>query len=252
LKKYIKISIVVISLPSAKERRSKISECLSEFIDFEWTFFDALRADDDVRLPSSTDRQIGHYGRPLVSNEIGCFKSHYSVLQKYSQDTHSDWLLVLEDDIWIDVNFDLLALTAFCTDQKIDYCRLFSKAFKPGKTIGSLPEFRQIIRYWTDPYGTQAYLINKSGALKFIDSIKEIVLPIDDELGRFWRHGLEPIAIFPYPVVERSLVSTIEVSRSNGNENRTSWRPDLVIFRIREKILKALWNLKYRIKSILS
>jgi len=234
----------VISLASAVERRSNIFECLSQRTDLDWTFFDALGPYDESPIGPCVKDQISKFGRPLTAGEIGCFKSHYQILLDHSLQNNDAWLLVLEDDIWIDPGFDIQEVLEFCNKSKIVYCRLFAKSHKPARVIGWISGFRQIIRFKTDPYGAQAYLINIFGAKKIVAGLTKIVLPIDDELGRFWRHGLTPISVFPFPVIERNAVSQIEAHRNQRNKSRIHWRIDLISFRMAEKIRKTIYNLR--------
>jgi len=234
----------VISLESAVERRSAIFEFLSQRTDLDWTFFNALGPHDESPIGPSEKDQISKFGRPLTAAEIGCFRSHYQILLDHSLQDKDAWLLVLEDDTWIDPTFDIQEVLEFCNKNKIDYCRLFAKSYKPARVIGWISGFRQIIRFKTDPYGAQAYLINIFGAKRIVGGLTSIVLPIDDELGRFWRHGLAPISVFPFPVVERNAVSQIEAHRNHRNKSRIYWRIDLISFRIAEKIRKTIYNLR--------
>lgn len=236
---------VVISLPSAVSRRAAIGKVLDQRRDIRWHFFDALEADSSgVELEANEERQIAKYGRALVAAEIGCFKSHYSVLANFVHSGKTQWLLVLEDDVWIDPEFDIGELLKLAEGIEISYVRLFAKAYKPAKSLFRLSNFRHLIRFLTDPYGTQAYLIRKDGAARFLDGLKSIDVPIDDELGRFWRHGLFPYSIFPFPAVERSVVSSIEADRTEGTEKRVRYRFDLVARRAVEKMQKTAVNFR--------
>lgn len=234
----------VISLASAFDRRSMVSECLLQRADLDWTFFDAFGAIGDCPLESCERKQISRFGRPLTSAEIGCFKSHYKILHTHARQDKEEWMLVLEDDVWIDPSFDIQDVIGFCNTNKIDYCRLFAKSYKPARVIGWISGFRQIIRFKTDPYGAQAYIINISGAKKVLDGLTGIFMPIDDEFGRFWRHGLAPISVFPFPVVERATLSQINTLRIKANTSRCRWRIDLISFRIAEKLRKSIYNLR--------
>jgi glycosyl transferase, family 25 len=236
---------VVISLPSALSRRAAIGNVLDQRNDIRWHFFDALKADSRVEdLETDEGRQIAKYGRALVPAEIGCFKSHYSVLADFVRSGNTEWILVLEDDVWIDPEFDIGELLKLADGIGISYVRLFAKVHKPAKSLARLSNFRHLIRFLTDPYGTQAYLIRKDGASRFIDGLTSIDVPIDDELGRFWRHGLFPYSVFPFPAVERSVVSSIEVDRSEGTKIRVRYRFDLIARRAVEKMRKVAVNFR--------
>jgi glycosyl transferase family 25 len=242
-----KYGIVVVSMASAADRRALIAADLAERPGENWSFFDALSADDEVAgLEVSADRQTARFGRPLGRAEIGCFRSHYRIMDDFSRAGTSPWLLVLEDDVWLDPKFDIDEVVAFADAHARPYVRLFAKMYKPARIIGMLSGFRQVLRFSTDPYGTQAYLVSREGAKAFVDSVSAIDRPIDDELGRFWRHGLDPVCVFPFPVVERAVSSSVEGDRASGGLVRARLRPDLVAHRLAEKARKLWCNARRR------
>jgi glycosyl transferase family 25 len=173
-----------------------------------------------------TDRQKARYGRELTSGEVGCFASHFSAISEFLEGGLSEWLLVLEDDVVIDGAFPYHRLASACSAQGIDYIRLFAKMWKPAVPVNGWYGY-QIIRFLTDPYGTQAYLINRNGARRFIDSVDSINLPIDDELGRFWVNNLPPYAVYPYPAFERYSQSSLEGQRQSASTKRAKAPYDL-------------------------
>jgi glycosyl transferase, family 25 len=246
------IEIKVISLKKSQPRRDYIAKILTENGQLNWSFFNALTPDSVVPgLEVDYDSQLDHFGRRLNGGEIGCFKSHFSVLRDFVDNGTRNWLLVLEDDVWFDTNFDLRELIDFIDRKGIDYIRLFAKMYKDADRIAMLSGFRQIVRFRSDPYGTQAYVINKRGAKAFLDGLTLIEQPIDDELGRFWRHGLEAFGVFPFPAVERSVVSSLEVERDDGQKTRSKYRWKLLAFRISEKLRKQRHNAVFRMSKLL-
>jgi len=241
--------IAVISMPGSP-RRKQVAENLRELQDVRWSFFDGLTAEVEVPgISNIPERQIGRFGRVLGNAEIGCFKSHVSLLTNFLHLRTHPWLLVMEDDVWLDDRFDIGEVMDFAEAQGLHYVRLFAKAYKPARVIGSLSGFRQVIRFKTDPYGTQAYLISKQGANAFLKNLKFIERPIDDEFGRFWHHGLLPVSVFPFPAAERALGSTIEKDRDGGGP-RIRYRGDLLAFRAVEKLRKSMTNLRETIPWI--
>jgi glycosyl transferase, family 25 len=245
------IEIKVISLKKSQTRRDYIAKILAENGQLNWSFFDALTPDSPVPgLDVDYESQLDHFGRRLNGGEIGCFKSHFSVIRDFLDNGTRNWLLVLEDDVWFDTNFDLRELVDFIDQKDIDYIRLFAKMYKDADRIAMLSGFRQIVRFRTDPYGAQAYVINKRGAKAFLDGLTSIELPIDDELGRFWRHGLEPFGVFPFPVVERSVASSLETQRNDGQKTRSKYRWRLLAFRVSEKIRKQRHNAVFKMRKL--
>src|SRR5262249_16931887 len=105
---------------------------------------------------------------------------------------------------------------------------------------------RQLIRFRTDPYGAQAYLIDREGAGRLRRNLRSIDMPIDDEFARFWEHGLALYSVFPFPAVERTTVSTIPSGRGSlqtGNGRLTLERQ---VNRVRDRGAKILANFRFR------
>src|SRR5262245_21551976 len=102
-----KIPTLVVSLPSANERRADSEANLNQNRQIEWRFFDAKTASSPCTIRSDPALQISRFGRILTDSEIGCFKSHFCALSDFFHTMESDWLLVLEDDVWLDPNFNL-------------------------------------------------------------------------------------------------------------------------------------------------
>lgn len=237
--------IVVVSMPSSLDRRARMGEVLNRRVGLRWSFWDGHTAESEVTgLSSVADRQVRRFGRALVPPEIGCFKSHFSLLRHFVESGSTPWLLVLEDDVWLDENFDLDEVLDFADKRDLRYFRLFAKMYKPAKTIGMLSGLRQVIRFKTDPYGTQAYFISRDGAKAFLSGLHYVDRPIDVELGRFWRHGLFPVTVFPFPAVEMAVPSAIGAERDIGEGERLHYRADLLLLRVLEKIRKTLANFR--------
>lgn len=231
----------VISMTNADARRARVVAMLSKEKKLDWSFFNAFGPRSDIGLNEDSNKQIRLYGRNLTTAEIGCFKSHYSVIKDHA-DNGSGWLLVLEDDVYLDSNFDFTELIHLLEKNGIGYCRLFAKAYKQARCIASLSGFRQLIRFSTDPYGTQAYLIDIHSARDFIGSVNDISLPIDDEMGRFWKNGLVPYCIFPFPCIELAVPSSISNDRDEYNSSRNTRSLSFLYHKFLDKIHKTYFN----------
>ena len=206
----VSLQAVVISLASRQDRREFMAEKLRDF-PLEWRFFDACSRESAASREESWNGQIRRYGRPLGAGEVGCFNSHLAVMEEFLQG-NDDWLLVLEDDVIVDPSFPYGALVEFCAANAINYIRLFAKQLKPARVVTGWLHY-QIVRFKTDPFGTQAYLVNRRGAESFLASFSTIDVPIDDELGRFWVNGLPIYAVFPFPAIESAISSSLVQNR---------------------------------------
>jgi glycosyl transferase family 25 len=205
------VSVKVISLPLSTERRAAVTRSLASF-PLPWAFFDGLTGGAEVGLTYDETRALKYFGRPLSQSELGCFKSHYTVMKTFLADAASQWLIVFEDDLMVDPAFDFEAATAHMASNGIDCLRLYCRRWKSASVVGALSH-RQVLRFRTDPYGIQSYIMNKKAAAAIIANIVDIRRPVDDEIGRFWEHGVQIFGLFPFPVLETSVPSTLEASR---------------------------------------
>jgi glycosyl transferase family 25 len=205
------ISVKVISLPESTERRAAVARSLASF-PLPWTFFDGLTGAAETGLAYDEARALKYFGRPLSRNELGCFKSHYTVMTTLLSDADAEWLIVFEDDLIVDPAFDFKAAVAYMAANGIDCLRLYCRRWKNASVVGALSH-RQVLRFHTDPYGIQSYIMNKKAAAAITANIVDIRRPVDDEIGRFWEHGVQIFGLFPFPVLETSVPSTLEASR---------------------------------------
>lgn len=239
----LRCAIRVVSLVEATARRARVTADLAGF-PHPWTFLDGCRADTPSVATPAPEAQIARFGRVLTGGEIGCFKSHLQALESFDAPGAPDWLLVLEDDVWIDPDLDLAGLIAVLEAEEIGYLRLFQRTHVPGWPVIQLGP-RQIVYLATDPYGTQAYLISRRAAARFRRHLartgNRIVRPVDDEFGRFWEHGLEIFALVPSPAVERTAPSVLEGDRQVSAGTRPAKGAHRWSHQIGDAMAKRLW-----------
>lgn len=166
-----------------------------EPLSLDWAFFDGLRhAPPGLPVGRLIDRE-------MTAGELGCFGSHHAVWKWFLEESGADCLVILEDDTVIDPDFFidiegwLRALGPF------DMVRLYGQQFRRRKRIRRIRN-KQLVRYLEAPTGTQAYALTREGAARLLNAIERIERPVDDELNRFWAHGVLPLALLPYPVIE--------------------------------------------------
>jgi glycosyl transferase family 25 len=201
-----RLRVRVISVSSRDDRRQHIANHLRNW-HLRWDFFDALTG-DHPRYAYDEERAKLVRGRPLSGGERGCFGSHVACMIEFVEKSSDDFLFVIEDDVILDTNFDYGLIVGWMHKLEIEYLRLYSRYAFKARYILEIGR-RQLIRFKYGPYGTQAYIISRSGAVQFLKSVSRCERPIDDELDRFWHHHLPPYAIFPYPVLEFETDSTV-------------------------------------------
>jgi GR25 family glycosyltransferase involved in LPS biosynthesis len=208
------VEIVVISLPSAIQRRRNI-EAMFEGTGLVWCYFDAHNALKHPGLRYELGEVKRLFGRTLTGPEIAVCSSHVAVLSEFLERGKSDYVLVLEDDVIFDTDFPLDKFAGFCAENGMDYVRLFGKHYASAVRLGFFFD-RSIVRFTTSPAGAQAYLMSKSGARRFLDSYSLIDATVDLAMDEFWKTRLPIYSIFPYPIIERYSPTSIPVNESRS------------------------------------
>ena len=205
----LSMDVRVISLSSAFARRAATSAMLDGH-GLAWSYFDAhtsLRC-EELRYDESGTRR--RFGRALTRAEIAVYSSHYAIWKAFVEQGQSDYLLVLEDDLLLDMDFPLLQFASFCSRLGLDYVRLFGKHYAQATRLGFFFD-RSLVRFTTSPAGAQAYLLSVEGARRFVESCRSVDATIDLATDRFWETGLPLYSIFPYPVIERFVPTQIPI-----------------------------------------
>jgi glycosyl transferase, family 25 len=209
----VRTKVFVISLLSASQRRLAFDTDNSRF-QSAWTFFDAhesLHPDLDYE----EDRAIIAKGRPLTRGELGCYSSHYDLWTRLAGDSDADQYIILEDDVIVDWSYLKLLMAERHEDAGNDYIRLYYK--KPVKQRFLQKDFLArstwLVELLGYAFGTQAYVLTKKGARRFLGQLRSVSRPIDDAMDRSWAHGIPNRAVFPFPVIEQTVESNIGAVR---------------------------------------
>ncbi len=244
------IDVQVISLKDSVERQLTIAKSLGQF-QIPWKFFDACSGASNIGLDYNHKNATNWFGRTLSDNEVGCFKSHYSVINNFLVNGKFDWLIVFEDDLIVDPSFDYLSLVEYMKNNNIRCMRLYCRRWKSAQVLGYFMH-RQVLRFRTDPYGIQSYILNKDAASAILSGISDIRRPMDDEFGRFWKHGVDIMGLFPFPVLETAATSTLEKSRealSRKASAKFSHKATRIFLRSFDKIGKICGNISWDLSN---
>jgi glycosyl transferase family 25 len=216
----MRTEIFVVSLPGATARRERMRSLLQDQ-PLPWRFLDARVGAGSLPFDERSSR-IG-CGRVLTIAERGCFASHYQAWTTVIKEG-LDQVIILEDDVFVDWN----GLAPFWSDDMaslgIDYLRLSSKRQPVTREIGWL-HGRRLTQYLGYCYGTQGYVLTRTGAERFRSAVKVVDRPIDDFMDRSWVHGIETLGVYPPLVMELAVPSTIG-DQTRYATNPFSW-PDL-------------------------
>lgn len=229
------VEIVVISLPSATERRHKI-EALFQGTGLNWSYFDAHTSLKHSGLQYDVGEIKKRFGRTLSGPEIAVCSSHVAVLSDFLERGSTEYVLVLEDDVIFDTDFPLDKFSAYCSEKGIDYIRLFGKHYAKAVRLDFFFD-RSIVRYLSSPAGAQAYLMSKAGARRFLESYRSIDATVDLAMDRFWTLQLPIYSIFPYPIIERYSPTSIPMPpyvRELGVWENLVWQYNRTITKVKK------------------
>jgi glycosyl transferase family 25 len=208
--------VFVINLDRDRERLTHmIAEAARVGLSFE-----RFAAVDGKSLGADLHDQFfsadGPHEPALTAGEIGCYASHLRIHQALAE--VGECALVLEDDVRL--SDDIVDAIEAARDRLADWdiIRLSNETKSVVLPVASLPGGRELVRYWTVPNGAGAYLISRTGAIKFLESFERRTLPVDEDLRRPWLCDLDTYGILP-PVAEPDVLDFSRID-SMGRDRR--------------------------------
>ena len=209
----VETAIRVISLEDSIHRRAEFSRQVAGF-DLDWSFFAAYKG---IASPLGYNHRdaIRHCGRALFPPEIGCYVSHFKCWE-WLANSRYDQLIILEDDVMADWRA-ISQLSQFnLSPYAIDLLRFFATHPIKCKVVmyRFLSPHCHLVRTAGWYLGTQGYMLTKAAARRLIAYYTKITAPVDWILMRYWEHKLGSYSLFPFPVVEQHIPSTIGLRAS--------------------------------------
>ena len=189
---------MVISLKDSLERRRKCKFYLDK-LDYEWIFFDAVDGKKIDNYPAEYNKKKVKklHGFDMTMTEIAVRFSHLEVWKKSVKLNIP--ILVLEDDFAFGNNIDEsinFALKHFDAWQVLRLQALFESKYETLIEENNI----KLVKNHSDPLGCTAYFVKPSSAKTLIEHSKFFFEPIDHFLEHSSYHGLNFLAIKPYPV----------------------------------------------------
>lgn len=201
------IQILVISLKRSLDRRKKVEQEM-EKISIPWKFLDAVDGAALITPPpeyKSAKVKILQ-GYDLTPNEIGCYLSHKKAWKRCVEADIPT--LILEDDFVLAPNFEDMLVTLLNGIQPWNFVRLQGLYEVPCHPIADMSGV-SLVQNKGDAVGATAYLLKPEIAKKLAEYSEDIYEPVDHFLEHQKKHGLEFLAIRPYPVDITRVKSTI-------------------------------------------
>ena len=220
------LPIFVINLARDERRRAHMQQVLPQ-LGLRAEFVAAV----DGRQLSTIDRSayqparaLRVYGVPMLDTEIACYLSHYRLWQRMVREGLKV-ALILEDDLEIRPDFPQL-LEELLDDPSPSWLVLRfesqrSRVLNPqnqkdrGKPLKIL-EAGTLFELNIHVLGGGAYLMRQEGARRLLDYGRQIFMPLDQTMDRFWENGIVPYVIRPFPVTQRTTLGSSIGERAAG------------------------------------
>mgnify|MGYP006282794629 CR=1 FL=1 len=208
------LQILVISLRRSPDRRAKVEQELQK-ISWPWSFLDAVDGAALKTPPKEYKPFKVKYlqGYELTANEIGCYLSHREAWKHCVEKNIPT--LIFEDDFVLGSDFGKALEALSKNSQSWNFVRLQGLYEVPYQEV-SLIDGIHLVKNIGDAVGATAYLLKPEIAKILIDESSDIYEPVDHFLEHQKKHGLEFLAIRPYPVDITRAKSTIDDRRERA------------------------------------
>lgn len=202
------IQVLVISLRRSADRRAKVEQELQK-ASLPWSFLDAVDGSALASPPAEYQPLKVQLlqGYPLTPNEIGCYLSHKEAWKHCVAKNIPT--LVFEDDFVLSPEFDDVINSLLNNEDAWSFVRLQGLYEVPYKELVPLGS-AHLVKNLGDAVGATAYLLKPKIAKVLIDESRDIYEPVDHFLEHQSKHGLEFLAVRPYPVDISRVKSTID------------------------------------------
>lgn len=220
--------IFLINLPASVDRRAAAITQLAR-VGLAPTLIQAVDgrklSEDEIASVVDARGRLRRAPKPLSPAEVGCYLSHRKVLELIVREGLSQ-ALVLEDDLLAtDELPQVLDAIARRPLPPYDMIKLgiSEEQHKTFVPILPLTEVSQLVRHHNVVNSNLAYLITRAGAERFLAYGAPIRYPVDVAMNRSWRHGLDILAVRPWPVLPNpAFASTIGDDRFEETRRRGS------------------------------
>jgi glycosyl transferase, family 25 len=204
------LPIFMINLERSAERRARALAAF-EAVGVSLILHNAIdgRASDLTKARRyARDTRIARYGADLYSNEIACYLSHLSVMERCLQDG-IEGAVILEDDVTPTPRFAETVDQLSRAPGTFEFVRLYGLRKRRAERVCALAQGVDLVWPTHGLCGAQGYYLNAEAMQKILKFGGEITLPYDVMLDQHWRTGLRIFATSPYVISEDKQVSDI-------------------------------------------
>lgn len=186
----------------------------------------------------SQDKAVIYRRTPLTSAEVGCYLSHYRLIQQ-AYDQGLSHICLFEDDVVAEPGLGDLLRGIVQLDENAHLVRLMSLKIRKRKIVQTLPAGYTLVRPLRGAVGTQGYVLNRAGMKKVLDFGATVYMPVDKLYDNFFLYGLNCFSVEPHAVYEISRTTTVTKSKLAAKKNwmvELRWRMNKLVRSIRRKL----------------
>ena len=218
--------IFVISLARDAGRRARMISRLEE-LGAEYEIVDAVDG-NDLDLSALGERlQLGEMQRVLkrhlTAGEIGCYLSHYGILERVVADKIPA-AAVLEDDAVLDSDFAEVVFAAAAIPYEWDMISLHRAENRDIKeTLCEIDSAHAVARLRNRIWCLTGYMVSLSGAEKLSAKYWRISDTVDAAFSEYWESGIKLYSVSPCVVRPEGSPSNIP-GRTARKKKLVRWR----------------------------
>jgi len=203
----LQVQILVISLERSLDRRAQVEREMKK-ISLPWNFLNAVdgAALKEVPIEYNSRKVKRLLGYELTPSEIGCYLSHKAAWKACVANNITT--LVLEDDFVLSSDFERILYILLNEMTAWNFVRLQGLYEVPFIAIVEKSGIT-LVKNQGDAVGCTAYLLKPEIAKVLIKHSASIYEPVDHFTEHYLKHGVEFLAIRPYPVDITRAQSTI-------------------------------------------
>jgi glycosyl transferase family 25 len=221
-----KIDFICINVASNQKRYLHMQN-MAQKCNIPLSFFKAITPDT---LHTVANKYNPHntrvwWRRALIPTEIACGLSHIQLWRNFLN-SDSDYLVVFEDDVFIEPDFMDLIHTLTHDDEAYEFIKLSGWKKSPKRKIKDIGVNNYAL--YLNAYGTlntACYMINKKGTKKLADYCQTLHSAIDIIMDKSFTHGVKYHTVQPYPI-ESHWTDTGDLASQISIEERQKLKHD--------------------------
>jgi glycosyl transferase family 25 len=246
------LEIYVINLDRSFERMERIGERLKKIN----LIYKRISATDGnktkfTKKEISPKKYMLAHGKTMTPSEIGCYISHYNVMNEFINNSKKEYALILEDDMVFNEDF-INVLEKLLKNKSWDMIKLNGKHKGGNIKLIKINSKYTLTKNLFFKSQSGAYLVNRRAGEKYLKKLLPMFVPLDHEFIKFWKYGIRGFSLYPFPSREENSDSTINYTAIK--KNRLTWylRFPALLYRIYITLCRTLYAIFSSLKFLIN